>query len=96
MVTVKGTKISNRIARDSIKAMERLIYLYEDPKEFTTCPLCPLFTRNLCNLCPWEIIKNTNCRGSHFVDVYRDPERTRNRIRQLRRWIKIYQKALKK
>ena len=97
MVTIKRKEISKDLARDSIKAMERLVYLYENPKEFVTCPLCriPHFGEG-CHKCPWILIENRHCGGSNFFTVTsEDPQRTRNRIRQLRRWIKIYQKALK-
>ena len=92
MVTIKGTEISNKIARDSIKAMERLVYLYKHPKEYTGCPLC----RVLCHRCPWFILKGHDCVGSWFSNVISDSRATRNRIRQLERWIEIYKKALKK
>ena len=93
MVKIKGTEISNKIARDSIKAMERLIYLYRNPNNFLTCPLCRI--NRGCRKCPWGILKSRTCRGKTFSAILEDPKRTHNRIRQLRRWIKIYQKALK-
>ena len=96
MVKIKGTEISNKIARDSIKLMEKLIYLYENPKEYFSCPLCDLpATLDYCENCPWRLIKSTFCGSNNFFTVIReDPRRKRNRIRQLGRWIKIYQKAL--
>ena len=96
MVTIKGTEISDQLALDSIKAMEKLIYLYENPKEFITCPLCNLPNRSEgCTCCPWILIENKHCGSSNFFTVTREnPERKRKRKRQLRRWIKIYQKAL--
>ena len=90
MVTIKGKEISEDLALDSIKAMERLIYLYKNPKDFLCCPLCRMNVE--CEYCPWHILKNTTCHS--FVWVVEDPLAKRNRIRQLRRWIKIYQKAL--
>ena len=98
MVKIKGTEISDQLALDSIKAMERLIYLYENPKEFLTCPLCriPHFGEG-CHKCPWILIENRHCGGSNFFTVTsEDPQRKYNRIRQLGRWIEIYKKALKK
>lgn len=100
MVTIKGKKISNKLARDSIKAMEKLIYFYKNPDELDTCPLCnfreghDINPRN-CSKCPWVVLKN-NCCVYHcwFAYVVDCPTRTRNRIAQLKRWIKIYKKAL--
>ena len=96
MVTIKGKEISDQLALDSIKAMERLIYLYDHPKEFLHCPLCDLpAISECCDHCPWTLIKNNRCGSNNYFTVTReDPKRKRNRIRQLRRWIKIYQKAL--
>ena len=93
MVTIKGTEISEEIARDSIEAMEKLIYLYKHPDEFVTCPLCrvPIFGAG-CKSCPWYILKNITCEGFDWFQA--DPRRKRNRIRQLQRWIEIYKKAL--
>ena len=94
MVKIKVKEIRNKLALDSIKAMERLVYLYGHPKEFLTCPLCRI---NLgCRKCPWGILKSRTCRGKTFSAILEDPKRTRNRIRQLGRWIEIYKKALKK
>ena len=92
MVTIKGTEISEELARNSIKAMERLIYLYKNPKAFLCCPLCRMNVE--CEYCPWHILKNETCQS--FVWVVGDPKAKRNRIRQLQRWIEIYKKALKK
>ena len=95
MVKIKGHEISEAIAKESIKAMERLVYLYKNPKEYLECPLCVIFIDlDTCEKCPWTILKNYCCSGAMFCHVSMSRCRTRNRIRQLRRWIKIYQKAL--
>jgi len=99
MVTIKGTKISNKLARDSIKAMEQLIYLYKHPKKYKKCPLCAFqegapMRKKSCHRCPWYILKDRSCVLSHFSSVRFSPTATRNRIRQLGRWIEIYKKAL--
>ena len=97
MVTVKGTEISDQLALDSIKAMERLVYLYRNPNNFLTCPLCNIKGKKDCSECPWDVITGQTCilKNFYFHLISLNPRRTRNRIRQLRRWIKIYQKALK-
>ena len=102
MVTVKGTEISDQLALDSIKAMERLVYFYKHPDEIKRCPLCnfregpflPGEADKYCRKCPWLVLKGYSCTNSLFSMVNYDPQRKYNRIRQLRRWIKIYQKAL--
>ena len=92
MVTIKRTEISNKTALASIEAMERLVYLYKNPEQYTGCPLCKLH----CYFCPWYILKGYGCYLSLFSDVSLYSRATRNRIRQLQRWIEIYKKALKK
>ena len=92
MVTIKGIAITTQTALISIEAMERLVYLYKNPEQYTGCPLC----RVLCHRCPWFILKGHDCVGSWFSNVISDSRATRNRIRQLERWIEIYKKALKK
>jgi len=96
MVTIKGHKISNKLARDSIKAMERLIYLYKNPDEFEECPLCVTMREfnDDCDDCPWYIITREGCTGSIFENVVKYDDRRKSRIRQLYYWISIYKKAL--
>ena len=94
MVIIKGHKISNKSAKDSIKAMENLIYFYKNRSAFETCPLCDMFIADDCDDCPWHILTNKSCAGNFFVVVSRAPKRCKKRIRQLYYWISIYKKAL--
>jgi len=73
MVTIKGKKISNKGALDSIKAMEDLIYLYKHPEEYHGCPLCQFF----CYRCPWYILldprrkRNRIRQLERWIEIYK-------------------------
>ena len=95
MVTIKGHKISNKLARDSIKAMEKLIYLYKNRFEFLGCPLCIMIEdtgADDCDDCPWVIFTKEECwnDGNYFEDIVHNNERRKKRIRQLYYWISVY------
>ena len=93
MVKIKGREISNKLANNSILAMKELIRRYTlGEYSENVCPLCPLHSG--CDHCPWRIINNSGCEGYNFNDVVSDKKRTKKRIRQLRRWIKVYEEEL--
>jgi len=100
MVTIKGKKISNKKARESIKGMKELIYHYQHPFEktlvFDRCPICGDCDSGDCDCgtCPWILLTGNNCRGNYHWQVVQSLRRRQNRIKQLRRWIKVYERAL--
>jgi len=99
MVKIKGQKISNKLAKDSIKAMERLIYLYKNPDEFEECSLCSMIEATCvedCDCCPWAVLTGEKCweNDYYFRDVVECDDRRKSRIRQLYYWRSIYKKAL--
>ena len=90
MVTIKGTKISVRHAKESIEGMKKLIYAYQHRIEhLDKCPIC-----GDCDTCPWMILTGGDCHSNYFWQIIESPRRRANRIKQLKRWIVIYEGAL--
>ena len=99
MIKIKGHRITKKIAKLSIEAMERLIYLYKNSPEYKgPCPLCglPEAPECICGNCPWSVMVKEEfaCLESFFDVVAKDPKRRKKRIRQLYYWISVYRKAL--
>ena len=97
MVIIKGHGITNKLARDSIEAMERLIYFYKNPDEYEGCSLCTVIENTAaddCDDCPWVIFTKEECwiNDNYFEDIAHNEKRRKKRIRQLYYWISIYKK----
>lgn len=89
----RGKPLSDHMLKRSIKAMEKLIGLYEkcytEAEVFNyCCPLCSLHCSAPNSACPWLVLTGTDeCTNkSSVVANGRAPQR----IRQLRRWITAY------
>jgi hypothetical protein len=93
MIEINKCKMSIKTVRRSIYAMERLIYLYAFPEYYRSCPLCGI--TGSCVLCPWEVLLKRGCGDNRFNVIRRYPEKVEARIKQLRRWVRIYKKAAK-
>ena len=92
MVTIKETRISNEHAKESIEGMKKLIYAYQHPGErLDKCPIC-----GDCDTCPWMILTDSDCDRNYYWQIIQSPRRRANRIKQLKRWIAIYEGALEK
>jgi len=92
MVTIKGTRISNKHAKRDIRGMKKLIYAYQHRiEELDECPIC-----KDCDTCPWTILTGGDCNRNYYWQIVQSPRRRANRKKQLRRWIKIYEGALEK
>ena len=91
---------------ENIEAMKKVITQYEGAikhkvcareyrlhiAEEGRCPLCDTASYS-CRSCPWMVILGDTCSSKHIYWSENVKEQ-KNRIRQLKRWIKIYEKEL--
>ena len=73
---------------NSIKAMESLIFNYENERK-ESCPLCS--TCLVCSLCPWFLLFHRSC-VSQTTTV--NLGYVEDRVRQLRAWVEAYKTVL--
>jgi len=84
--------------------MEALLKWYEGKGDkIAHCPLCSIAQNfdNCCETCPWNVCEGHNCDNTKFGGLFKvcdlrtnpTPKWADYRIRQLRRWIAIYEKA---
>ena len=87
---VKHYKERVVLARGFLKALRLLLKKYEKEDWSILCPLCEVSA--LCSDCPWHVLINSNCDYMQNINL---SGHAKNRMKQIERWIKAYEEALK-
>ena len=78
------------LAGEYLLALRLVLEKYEKKDYTVFCPLCDVGS---CNDCPWHVLIDSNC---DYMQNIASSELSRyNRMKQIERWIKAYEEALK-
>jgi hypothetical protein len=78
------------LAEKFLLALRLLLAKYEREDYSALCSLCSINTS--CEDCPWHVLIHSNC--DYMYHIVRSGRR-KNRMKQIERWIKAYEEALK-